>query len=318
VTDRIAFAALGGLLGSAVAAPIIYRLLLKTNSRQKISAHVPEHAAKQGTPTMGGIITLIGLLAGMGVAWNPNMLPSLVLVLGFGLAGFIDDFVVPRMMAGKRGLGWKQKFILEIGAILGAVVISGQTNPLYIFTALFVILFFSNAYNFSDGMDTLAGGLGVLICVGLLGLSSFINAELPSTPVLAAMGAAFLPFLIMNAPPAKVFMGDVGSLPFGAVMGGAVLEIGAPRGVVLPQIWPMIILISVVMLAEIIPPPLQVASAKLRKGKRLFPFRTPIHHGFQHAGWPETRVVWLFHIVQAMCVLVALIWAWMARVGIQG
>lgn len=318
MNDRIAIAALAGLIGSAIAAPVVYRALLRTNSRQTISAHVPEHAAKQGTPTMGGLIILIGLLIGMAAVWEANLLPSIVLVLGFGLAGFIDDYVVPKMMAGKRGLGWKQKLLLEVGAVVAAVVLSGHRDPLYISAAFFIILFYSNAYNFSDGMDTLSGGLGVLICLGLMAMGALNGQVFATMPVLAAMGASFLPFLLLNAPPAKVFMGDVGALPLGAVMGLAVLELAVPQGTPRFDLWPMLALISFVMAAELIPAPLQVASAKLRKGKRLFPFRTPVHHAFQHAGWPETRVVWLFHIVQAMCVLVALIWAWMARVGVQG
>ncbi len=317
MTGTIIKATLGGLLGAGILAPLIYRLLLKTNSRQKISEHVPEHAAKQGTPTMGGLIIVAGVLAGMLATWNPGYLPGFVLLLGFGIAGFLDDYVVPKMAVGKRGLGWKQKLLLEFGAVGLAVYFSGQTSALYVASAVFLVLFFSNAYNFSDGLDTLSGGLGVLICAGLIGLDYIWSRNAPSTPLLAAMAGAFLPFLLYNAPPAKVFMGDVGALPLGALMGWQVLELGAPKSQPYDlTVWPILIVLSLVMIAELVPVPLQVGSAKLRKGRRLFPFRTPVHHGFQHAGWPETRVVWMFHIVQAICVLAALSWAWIARNGI--
>jgi phospho-N-acetylmuramoyl-pentapeptide-transferase len=109
-----------------------------------------------------------------------------------------------------------------------------------------------------------------------------------------------------------MFMGDVGALPIGALLGWAFMEVGRPSAHV-PYNLNLIAatLVSLVFVAELVPVPLQILSVKLRKGKRLLP-RTPIHHAFQHAGWPETRVVWTFHLVQAVLVAVGIGILWRA------
>lgn len=258
---------------------------------------------------MGGIIMLVGLLAALSVdVQNKNFQAAGLLVILFGLVGFIDDYVVPKMMAGKRGLGWKQKLILEIVGACAALWLSGITDPMQMGIGLFLILFFSNAYNFADGLDGLAGGLGAMLAAGLALIAWKCDlADLYI--ILAVLGGTFIPFLALNKPPAKVFMGDVGALPIGAVLGWAVMIL-FQRGQESAEPWPLwtaLIVLSVVMIFELVPVPLQIASAKLRKGKRLFPFKTPIHHGFQSSGMPEQRVVFLFYAVQAVCVAVA--WA---------
>lgn len=298
-------AAIVALAASAVAAPLVYRGLVRLGSRQTVSQHVPEHAAKQGTPTMGGLIMLIGIGAALVSGAVPGVVPVAALLIGFGLVGFLDDFLVPRWMPGKRGLGWMPKLALEFAAVGAALVAAGRLEPVSVAVGGFLVLFFSNAYNFSDGMDGLAGGLAVLLAAGLAALFLAAGTSRDSVPLLAAIAISSLPFLALNLHPAKVFMGDVGALPIGALFGWAVFV----------EVWPThatslalpIALISLVMLIEIVPGPLQIASAKLRKGKRLFPFRTPVHHAFQHAGWPETRVVSMFWAVQAVCGLAAVV-----------
>lgn len=311
-----AAAGLVALAVSGAAAYPILQVLRKAKSQQIISQHVPEHAAKQGTPTMGGIIVLLGASVGMAAfgldeTSRQFTLPILVLLLLFGLVGFADDYLVPKLKPGKRGLDWQPKLALMVLAVGLACWLGGLTDPWAILFAGITVLFFSNAYNFSDGLDGLAGGLGVILCVGLLALLPGLPGGVGSEAALAALAAAFLPFLFLNAPPARVFMGDVGALPIGAALGWVFFQlgwqsIGQGGGAFQGQDLAAILILSLVMILELVPVPLQVASAKLRKGKRLFPFRTPIHHGFQHAGWPETRVVWMFHLFQAACVLVAL------------
>jgi phospho-N-acetylmuramoyl-pentapeptide-transferase len=298
------------LLVSGVLAPIIFRLLLRTNSRQTISEHVQEHAHKQGTPTMGGLIILAGFFAGSMYTMGRQAIVPLLLTAAYALIGFVDDFVVPRMMQGKRGLGWKQKLILQIVLTYGILRV-GTADLTLIGLGIFLVLFFSNAYNFSDGLDALAGSLGVILATSL-GVLSVLSGKVSFTPALmAALVGGFLPFLWFNAPPAKVFMGDVGALPIGALLGYTFLEVPA-RSVALAPVLLLIPLtiLAIVMIAELVPVPLQVASVKLR-GKRLFP-RTPIHHSFQMAGWPETRVVWMFTLVQFVCAVAAVSWmAWL-------
>lgn len=326
----VALAMLVSLCASAVAAPFVFKMLVAMKSRQNVSAHLAEHAHKQGTPTMGGIIVLIGLLCGMAFTWRAEYLGVLVLVLGFAAVGFADDFLVPKMKPGSRGLHWAPKLGLEIGAAVGAAFLTGWNDPVQMGVFVFLVLFLSNAYNFSDGLDTLAGGLGVILCLGFgaMGLATnwgLGNPEInifrvsdffiPQVSVALALGCAFLPFLFLNAPPARVFMGDVGALPIGAVFAwlasGLLMptEKGDSYGFSVTYMIPIVILL-IVMLVEIIPPPLQVLWVKVFK-KRLFNFKTPIHHAFQEKGWPETRIVWLFHVVQAGLVVLALGWLWL-------
>jgi phospho-N-acetylmuramoyl-pentapeptide-transferase len=287
------------LAAGSVAAPLVFSWLKKIKSQQTIQKELVEHKAKQGTPTMGGLLILLALVVGAGSAWHPLFLAASLLLLGFGLVGFLDDYVIPKMKPGSRGLDWKPKLALEILAGLGALALSSPPDLVQWGVGLFLILFFSNAYNFADGLDGLAGGLGGLICLGLGGLIllSGSASALTLLPLVAAAGMAYLPFLVLNSPPAKVFMGDVGALPLGALFGWVVFTLGVES----PGLHSLLslLLLSVMMAAELIPPPLQVLSVKLRQGKRLFPFKTPIHHGLQSAGWPETRVTGLFLIIQA-------------------
>lgn len=314
----------------------IYVLLIKLKSRQTVSQYAPEgHQIKQGTPTMGGLIALAGILAGLGYfaafragdgsemdghhgAFRASNVWMIVgLTLAFAAIGFIDDFVVPRLLKGKRGLGWKQKIVMQF--LAGAFVLPALDvpfTPTNFAIAIFVVLFFSNAYNFADGLDGLAASLGILLFVGLGILGVFLASELPIFVSLAAV-AGLIVFLFLNAPPAKVFMGDVGSLPIGALLGFEVLDILLRTG-----IWQAsdsvtmgsslnysnvalaLLILSFMMIVELVPVPLQILSVKLRK-KKLFPY-TPIHHAFEKAGWPESRVVWIFALVQFLCVAAAL------------
>lgn len=316
------------IAGGLVAQPIL-ELLIRTKSRQTVSAHVPEHAGKQGTPTMGGLIILAGFFGGMaytffqlrsypGEAGRPYFLAFSVLILAFGAIGFLDDYVVPRMIKGKRGLGWTQKLALQILCAFLFEVLMGRTmNPWQAGFGIFLILFFSNAYNFSDGMDTLAG----LLLLGMgLGLAMFAYGkhETGLYPIIGSFIGATLPFLWLNKSPAKVFMGDVGSLPIGAGIGAMYAALILPEWSVhllrrtdldfsasVPVTWVRgigLFLVAIVMFIELVPVPIQILSVKLRK-KRVFPM-TPIHHAFQKAGWLEMRVVGLFVSVQLVASII--------------
>jgi len=314
--DRAFAVALWSFLAACVAAPFMYRALIGLKSRQTVSEYVPEHAAKQGTPTMGGLIVLVGLAVAFVFVPQAEMVTPLALVLGFTVIGFVDDFVVPRRVKDARGLGWKQKLVLQVVVVVGAYLAGGVRDWKAIALLTVVVLFFANAYNFADGMDTLAGGIAVMVAIGFAVIGRFamtdVNAELAVLVLMAGLAASFVPFLYYNAPPAKVFMGDVAALPIGALFGWTFMEVGRPSPLVPASINLIAALVvSLVLVMELLPVPLQVLSVKLRKGKRLFP-RTPIHHAFQHAGWPETRVVWLFHLAQAVLVALAVGLVWRA------
>lgn len=318
----VALAGIASLVAAGVAAPLVFKMLLALKSRQNVSAHLAEHAHKQGTPTMGGIIVLIGLLAGLACTWRPEFLGLVVLILGFAAVGFADDYVVPKLKPGSRGLSWMPKLGMEIAAAILGATLSGWSDPVQVGMFVFLVLFLSNAYNFSDGLDTLAGGLGVVLCLGFLlwcvgfilnpsfeGTSPLRFGVIALVPVVtAALGVGFLPFLFYNAPPARVFMGDVGALPIGAVFGWITMAVLYPVGgsavVDIPSLLPLVVMLGV-MFIEIVPVPIQIFWVKVFK-KRAFTFKTPVHHAFQERGWPETRIVWMFHVVQAGLVVVAL------------
>ena len=314
------------LIAAAISAPLVLKLLVSLKSRQTISTHAPEgHQKKQGTPTMGGIIVLIAIFAGMlcsiRIPNAANLLPYAVLLLGFALIGFVDDYVVPKLMEGKRGLGWKQKLILQI-ILVGVAMLFAPTGisntpqfNLNQFSAmsfgwvLLSVLFMSNAYNFSDGLDGLAASLGILMSVGFAFLGHHWGTP-DVTIVSLSMIAGFLVFLFFNAPPALVFMGDIGALPFGAVFGWMLWRLAGlspdqnwPWEML--RFWPLFLLIFL-MFVELVPVPLQIFWVKVFK-KKLFIY-TPIHHAFEKIGWPETRVVWRFVVVQAVLTSVTILW----------
>lgn len=315
---QTAFMSLGvATLVAAFTAYPIYLLLVRLKARQTVSEFAPgTHQAKQGTPTMGGLIPLTGILAALLAAGAPAA--PLVLLLGFGAVGFADDYVVPRLVQGKRGLGWKQKLAMQLLIAAGAVGAAGlwrEDTLAWAVVGLFLILFFSNAYNFSDGLDGLAGSLGLILAGSFVVIGiHYVGSEI-IVPAAAICGGLF-PFLFLNAPPAKIFMGDVGSLPIGALFGWLVtLSISYRHAVPEGDAWKTdwtgievlalpVLILSLIMFVELVPVPLQILSVKLRK-KKLFPY-TPIHHAFELVGWKETRVVWTFALLQLLLAIVAL------------
>ncbi len=324
-------------LASAINAIPILRTLIQLKSNQTVSQFAPEtHQKKQGTPTMGGLIVAIGfVIGGMSfVLANPNMVNSpdgkrpaaiILLFIGFGIIGFIDDYVVPRMIKGKRGLGWKQKISMQLVVAAGcAWLLCGEASPAF-YGLIFLVLFFSNAYNFADGLDALAALLLIGLGGGLFIIAHMRDAVTLETILLALLGA-ILPFLYLNRPPAKIFMGDTGSLPIGAVLGAAVAILLFPNDFDYMYVHPLIgslglasayyrpnagmlmyvgiFIISGMMIVELVPVPLQILSVKLRK-KKLFSF-TPIHHAFEKKGWPERKVVAVFVGCQLAMSLIAI------------
>jgi len=336
--DVYLFAGLIALALAGLFAYPIYRMLLALKSRQTVSEFAPEgHQRKQGTPTMGGLIIVVGAAAGFifEIVAMPSKIPiydaspifaCLVLLVGFALVGFTDDFVVPRLLKGKRGLGWKQKILMQAVFAGAAVWLDHRSFDLAWGAGVFLVLFFSNAYNFSDGLDWLAGTLVLALGAGLIAVAWYAKAFGVAGVVIPTL-AATIPFLILNKPPAKLFMGDAGSLPVGALLGYSVAGISLPM--VTPHLYTWgygdngfgmvfsgpsskiasagfllaLCVLSFVMIAELVPVPLQIASVKLRK-KRLFPY-TPIHHAFEKAGWPEGRVVSRFFACQVLLALLA-------------
>ena len=292
---------------SALMTPSILIGLRALKSKQTVSEFAPStHQVKQGTPTMGGLIVIVGML--MGLCWSiPRegglsasiSISALLLIIGFAIIGFVDDFVVPRLIKGKRGLGWRQKILMQTFAAAVGVLPLGLGLGGVVW-AVFLILFLANAYNFADGLDGLAAWIGLAYCAGLYALGA------PFHPIALSVAGGLITFLFLNAHPAKIFMGDVGSLPIGAAFGLCAVVMTSSIDPARGAMWIgfdfrtllALIALNLMMFAELVPVPIQVLSFKLRK-KRIFP-ATPIHHGFEIRGWPETRVVAAFTLAQVI------------------
>jgi phospho-N-acetylmuramoyl-pentapeptide-transferase len=316
---------------AALAMRPVYAFLLSLKSKQVISEFVPEgHQVKVGTPNMGGWIPVLGMLFMLAyfatlpvsaqmdtvaVKGNDVLLTLVstkvvygimsVLVL-YAVLGFADDYLVPKLVPGKRGIDWLPKLGLQVLFALPAAWLSTFS----LFEAgltLFLILFFANAFNFADGLDALAGSMLVGICIGLFALGAIGSSGIVMVVSCGLVGG-IIPFLLLNAPPARVFMGDTGSLPIGALLGvcfSKLLMIGQSPSIInfwnglnLNLWYGALLLLAGMMIAELVPVPIQILSVKLFK-RRVFPF-TPIHHAFEEAGWKETRVVWTFALMQLL------------------
>jgi phospho-N-acetylmuramoyl-pentapeptide-transferase len=296
---------------------------------QPIRADGPQsHLAKRGTPTMGGLLILISLSISV-LLWmdlrNPYVWACLMVTVGFGVIGFLDDYDKVRK-AHHAGLSGKMRLALEFliaGVATWIIVRTGHTNlylPLvqgpvldlgwfYILFGAFVIVAFGNAVNLTDGLDGLAAmpvviaSLAFLLIAYLVGNARFASyLGIPHvlgvgdlTVLLMAVVGASLAFLWFNAPPAAVFMGDTGSLALGGALGA--VAVATHHEFVL-------VIIGGLFVVEALSVVIQVAVYK-RTGKRVF-LMAPIHHHFEHKGWSEPTVVIRFWIIAFVLALAGL------------
>lgn len=312
---------------------IIDKLRVKQGKGQPIREDGPEtHLLKRGTPTMGGLMILAGLVFST-LLWanlaNAYVLAVLFVTLGFGAIGFYDDFLKVTKQSHK-GFSSKARLALEaliagIGcyvimlyqppALSGTVAIPLLKDVLvnlggfFVVFAVFVVVAFGNAVNLTDGLDGLAI-VPVMIAAGTLGFIAYLTGnsffaaylQISSVPgtgelsvVLGAVIGAGLGFLWFNAPPAQIFMGDTGSLALGGLLG--TVSVATKHEVVFAIIGGLFVLeaMSVVI---------QVASFKLT-GKRVFRM-APIHHHYEKKGWKEPQVVIRFWIIAVILALIGL------------
>lgn len=297
---------------SVVLCPILIPLLKRLKFGQEVRDDGPKtHLKKEGTPTMGGVVILIAIAVTCLLYMKdyPEILPILFVTIGFGLIGFLDDFIKIVM---KRSLGLRawQKMLLQIvvaGVFAYYVVnytdlnneiiipftgkIVTLSNWAYVLLLMFVVVGTVNGSNFTDGLDGLASSVTALIAtfftVVAIGTGSGV------APVTCAAVGALLGFLVFNVYPAKVFMGDTGSLALGGFVAATAYMLKMPL---------FIVIVAFIYLAEVLSVIIQVVSFKTT-GKRVFKM-APIHHHFELCGWPESKVVAIFDIVTALlCVL---------------
>ncbi|WP_068774427.1 phospho-N-acetylmuramoyl-pentapeptide-transferase [Paenibacillus sp. FJAT-26967] len=284
-----------------ISGPLFIPLLRRLKFGQQIRTEGPQsHQKKQGTPTMGGIIILIALtIAALRFSdSNTELWILLIASLGYGLVGFLDDYI---KIAFKRSLGLnaKQKLIgqLVVSAVICVLLVtSGHSTELFVpgfdvsfdtgwlYFPLMTILMLgaSNAVNFTDGLDGLLAGTSA-IAFGAFTIIAMNNTQPEAAIFSAAMVGAVLGFLVFNAHPAKVFMGDAGSLG----IGGGLVAVA-----ILTKAELLLAIIGGVFLIEILSVVIQVISFKTT-GKRIFRM-SPIHHHFELVGWSEWRVVTTF------------------------
>ncbi|MCL6519234.1 MAG: phospho-N-acetylmuramoyl-pentapeptide-transferase [Armatimonadetes bacterium] len=297
-------------------------LLASLKVRQTISEDVPErHREKQGTPTMGGLIILVGAAAGAAAVWvsHAKILAVALLTLAFAALGFIDDYLIASR---GKSLGLKARHKL-LGQFLIAIVfvwwlhinrtpattvvhLWGNTDVhlgwAYYPLAVLLIVWISNAFNLADGLDGLVAGLTTIIAL-TLGALVVLSAESGLTILAWALAGGCVGFLWYNANPARIFMGDTGSLALGAATAG--IAIAGKREL-------LYILIALVIVIEGLSVMIQVASFKLT-GKRVFKM-TPIHHHFELMGWPEQKIVVRFWLVSGLIAFTVLAGMGMFRI----
>ena len=288
-----------------VTGPFFIPELHKLKFGQSIREEGPKsHQAKSGTPTMGGIMIILGITLGTLAAapWTSEVLLAVFIMLGHFVLGFLDDYI---KVAKKRNLGLKARQKLA-GQILIAVVtmyvatqvlgigtdisIPGldenvSIGMLYYPLVLFVLVGTSNAVNLTDGLDGLAAGT-VAIAASAFAVVSVLTGHGDLAYLCVAMAAACLAFLRFNAHPAKVFMGDTGSL----ALGGALAAVG-----ILTHTEILLAVIGFVFVCEALSVIIQVISFQTT-GKRVFRM-SPIHHHFELGGWSEWKVVTVFWCV---------------------
>ncbi len=296
---------------SLITGPILIPFLRKLKFGQTVRDDGPQsHLKKTGTPTIGGLIFIIPitLVCGFFAVKYPQLIPVLLCTLGFGLVGFVDDFIKV-VKKRKDGLyaGQKTFFQLLVCVAFGFYVMrftEAGTSIILPFTNimiqpwlyfLFIVVFmyfFVNAVNLTDGLDGLCSGVTLVVAI-FFTIVSLTNAEWEYLKIFsAAIAGGCLGFLAFNMHPAKVFMGDTGSL----MLGGAVVSI-----VIMMRMPLILLLVGGIYLAEALSVILQVGSFKLT-GKRIFKM-APLHHHFELKGWKETRVVSVFIIVTiVLCV----------------
>ncbi|MCH8273200.1 MAG: hypothetical protein IH851_00215 [Armatimonadetes bacterium] len=266
--------------------------LRKIGSVGRISRHLSEgHQAKAGTPTMGGLFVVIGAAAGLLAASRaPSVVPVLVLLFGFAAIGFLDDFLIPKM-TNRRGLGWLPKLAAQF-AVVGVFIAFFGFSPETLLQAFFIVAA-ANAVNFADGLDWLASWLLIIALVPFVVYYLYVQGGRPELMAILSIAiiGGLIPFLLLNAPPARLFMGDLGALALGAAFGFIFSLSPWDRAA-----WPWVA--SLILILELVLVPVQIAAVKLWK-RRIFA-ATPIHHAFEAAGWPESRVLWTFLTAQVV------------------
>lgn len=301
---------------SVVFCPILIPFLRKLKFGQTEREEGPQsHLKKNGTPTMGGLVILASILLTslIYIGKFTEILPVLFMTLGFGLIGFLDDYI---KVVKKRSLGLTPLQKMALQFIVTGVFIyyyfkiagldtsikipfvsgDGFVMPtwLFIIFVFIVVLGTVNGVNFTDGLDGLASGVTVIVATFFTIAALSLNPSM--TPITGAVVGSLLGFLLFNTYPARVFMGDTGSLALGGFVSSIALMLHMPL---------FIVIVGLIYLVEVLSVILQVGYFKLTHGKRIFKM-APIHHHFELCGYSETQVVAAFSVITALLCLVGI------------
>ena len=300
---------------SVIMGPVVIPFLRKLKVGQTERAEgVKSHLKKAGTPTMGGVMILVSVIITslFYVKDYPKIIPVLFLTVGFGLIGFLDDYLKV-VMKRSDGLYPGQKMVLQVAvtAVFAFYLVKIAEIPLVLLIPfsggqyldigwlavplLFVAVIGTvNGTNFTDGLDGLASSVTVLVATFFTVVA--IGSKSGIEPITCAVVGALMGFLLFNVHPASVFMGDTGSLALGGFVAGTAYMLQMPL---------FIIIVGLIYVVEVVSVMIQVTYFKKTGGKRFFKM-APIHHHFELCGWSETRVVAVFSMTTAILCLIAL------------
>lgn len=300
---------------SALLGPVVIPFLRKLKVGQTERKELESHLKKNGTPTMGGIMILASIIITslFYVKDYPKIIPILFMTVGFGVIGFLDDYLKVVLRRSDGLLAW-QKMILQIivtgvfavymvkysGVALTMLIPFSGGKYLDLGWLAIPVLFFAvvgtvNGTNFTDGLDGLASSVTIMVATFFSVVAIGTNAGI--APITCAVVGALLGFLLFNVYPASVFMGDTGSLALGGFVVSTAYMMQMPL---------FILIVGLIYLVEVLSVIIQVTYFKKTGGKRIFRM-APIHHHFELGGWSETRVVAVFSITTAILCLLALL-----------
>ena len=300
---------------SAVLGPIVIPFLRRLKVGQTERKELESHLKKNGTPTMGGLMILASIIITSLFYMKdyPKIITILFMTVGFGIIGFLDDFLKVVLRRSDGLLPWQkmlgQILVTTVFAVymvrysgISLTMLIPFSNGLYLNLGWFAIplLYVAvigtvNGVNFTDGLDGLASSVTVIVATFFSVVAIGTNAGIE--PITCAVVGALLGFLLFNVYPASVFMGDTGSLALGGFVVATAYMMQMPL---------FIIIVGLIYLVEVLSVIIQVTYFKRTGGKRIFRM-APIHHHFELGGWSETRVVAVFSIVTALLCMLALL-----------
>ena len=302
--------AISALLGPIVI-PFLRRLKVGQTERKELESHLK----KNGTPTMGGLMILASIIitSVFYVKDYPKIVPILFMTVGFGVIGFLDDYLKVVLRRSDGLLAWQKMLCQIVVTTVFAVYMGCYSDvPLTMLIPFsggkyldlgwgaFPVLYLAvigtvNGTNFTDGLDGLASSVTIMVATFFSVVAIGTNAGI--APITCAVVGALLGFLLFNVYPASVFMGDTGSLALGGFVVSAAYMMQMPL---------FIVIVGLIYLVEVLSVIIQGTYCKKTGGKRIFRM-APIHHHFELGGWSETRVVAVFSITTAILCMIALL-----------